>query len=151
MILKLNPSMMPVLIAGVSAQEGTPARTSKLIKEQVIPEIESLEGVASVTAIGSIEETVEVTVNAKKVEELSDEVTAELDRKFDEASAALADAKAQAENGKAQLEAGQGQAAKQLGQAEAEMSKKAEELKQAQLEITEKMAELNVGGGTDAA
>ena len=108
MILKLNPSMMPVLIAGVSAQEGTPARTSKLIKEQVIPEIESLEGVASVTAIGSIEETVEVTVNAKKVEELSDEVTAELDRKFDEASAALADAKAQAENGKAQLEAGQG-------------------------------------------
>ena len=148
MILKLNPSMMPVLIAGVSAQEGTPARTSKLIKEQVIPEIESLEGVASVTAIGSIEETVEVTVNAKKVEELSDEVTAELDRKFDEASAALADAKAQAENGKAQLEAGQGQAAKQLGQAEAEMSKKAEELKQAQLEITEKMAELNVGETT---
>ena len=100
------------------------------------------------TAIGSIEETVEVTVNAKKVEELSDEVTAELDRKFDEASAALADAKAQAENGKAQLEAGQGQAAKQLGQAEAEMSKKAEELKQAQLEITEKMAELNVGETT---
>lgn len=148
MILKLNPSMMPVLIAGVSAQEGTPARTSKLIKEQVIPEIESLEGVASVTAIGSIEEMVEVTVNAKKVEELSDEVTAELDRKFDEASAALADAKAQAENGKAQLEAGQGQAAKQLGQAEAEMSKKAEELKQAQLEITEKMAELNVGETT---
>lgn len=144
MILKLNPSMMPVLIAGVSAQEGTPARTSKLIEEQVVPEIESLEGVASVTAIGSIEETVEVTVNAKKVEELSDEVTAELDRKFDEASAALAEAKAQAESGKAQLEAGQAQAAKQLGQAEAEMSKKAEELKQTQLEITEKMADLNL-------
>lgn len=132
MILKLNPSMMPVLIAGVSAQEGTPARTSKLIEEQVVPEIESLEGVASVTAIGSIEETVEVTVNAKKVEELSDEVTADLDRKFDEASAALAEAKAQAESGKAQLEAGQAQAAKQLGQAEAEMSKQAEELSQAQ-------------------
>ncbi|MCI8939376.1 MAG: MMPL family transporter [Dorea sp.] len=144
LILKLNPSMMPVLIAGVSAEEGTPAKTSKLIKEQVIPEIESLEGVASVTAIGSIEETVEITVNGKKVEELSDEVTAELDRKFEEAGAALAEAKAQVENGKAQLEAGQSQAAAQLGQAEAEMSKKAEELKQAQLEITEKMAELTV-------
>lgn len=148
MILKLNPSMMPVLIAGVSAQEGTPARTSKLIEEQVVPEIESLEGVASVTTIGSIEETVEVTVNEKKVEELSDEVTAELDRKFDEAKAALEDAREQVESGKAQLEAGQAQAAGQLGQAEAEMSKKAEELKQAQLEITEKMAELNVGEAT---
>ena len=101
MILKLNPSMMPVLIAGVSAQEGTPAKTSKLIKDQVIPEIESLEGVASVTAIGSIEETVEVTVNEKKVEELGDEVTAELDRKFEEASAALADARAKVQRGKA--------------------------------------------------
>lgn len=148
MILKLNPSMMPVLIAGVSAQEGTPAKTSKLIKDQVIPEIESLEGVASVTAIGSIEETVEVTVNEKKVEELGDEVTAELDRKFEEASAALADARAKVQSGKAELEAGQAQAASQLGQAEAEISKKAEELKQAQLEITEKMAELNMGETT---
>ncbi len=143
MILKLNPSMMPVLIAGVSAGEGTPAKTSKLIEEQVVPEIESLEGVASVTTIGSIEETVEVTVNEKKVEELSDEVTAELDRKFEEAEAALADAKAKVESGKAQLAAGQSQAVGQLGQAEAEMSKKAEELKQAQLEITEQMADLN--------
>ncbi len=105
MILKLNPSMMPVLIAGVSAQEGTPAKVSKLIEEQVIPEIESLEGVASVTAIGNIEETVEVTVNEKKVEELGDEVTAELDRKFEEASAALADARAKVESGRAELEA----------------------------------------------
>lgn len=144
MILKLNPSMMPVLIAGVSAGEGTPAKTSKLIEEQVVPEIESLEGVASVTTIGSIEETVEVTVNEKKVEELSDEVTAELDRKFEEAGAALADAKAKVESGKAQLAAGQSQAAGQLGQAEAEISKKAEELKQAQLEITEQMAALNL-------
>ncbi len=143
MILKLNPSMMPVLIAGVSAGEGTPAKTSKLIEEQVVPEIESLEGVASVTTIGSIEETVEVTVNEKKVEELSDEVTAELDRKFEEAGAALADAKEKVESGKAQLAAGQSQAVGQLGQAEAEMSKKAEELKQAQLEITERMADLN--------
>ncbi|MDO4312856.1 MAG: efflux RND transporter permease subunit, partial [Eubacteriales bacterium] len=148
MIMKLNPSMMPVLIAGVSADGENPVRTSKLIEEQVIPEIESLEGVASVTAIGSIEETVEVTVNPQKVEELSDEVTAELDRKFEEAGAALAEAKAQVESGKAQLEAGQNEAASQLGQAEAEMSKKAEELKQAQLEITEKMAELNVGEAT---
>ena len=29
MILKLNPSMMPVLIAGVSAQEGTPAKMKR--------------------------------------------------------------------------------------------------------------------------
>ena len=148
MIVKMNPSMMPVLIAGVSADGEDSAKSSKIIEEQVVPEIESLEGVASVMTVGSVEETVEITINQKKVDELSDEVMAELDQKFEEASAALADAKAQVESGKAQLEAGQSQAAGQLGQAEAEMAKKAEELKQAQLEITEKMAELNVGETT---
>lgn len=144
-IMKLNPSMMPVVITAVSAKEGSAADTSKLIEEQVIPEIESIEGVASVTTYGSIEETVEVTINEKEIENLNDEVAAELNRKFEEASAALADAKAQVESGKAALAAGQSQASGQLGQAESQISVKAEELKQAQLEITEKMAELNMG------
>ena len=148
LIMKLNPSMMPVLVAAVSAEGENSAEASRLINEKVLPEIESIEGVASVTTTGSIEETVQVTINEKKVEELSDEVKGNLDKQFAEASAALADAKAQVESGKAKLEAGQAEAATKLGQAEAEVSKKAEELKQAQLEITEKMAEINVSETT---
>lgn len=150
LIMKLNPSMMPVLVAAVSAEGENSAKTSSLINEKVLPEIESIEGVASVTTTGSIEETVQITINEKKVEELSDEVKGNLDRQFEEASAALAEAKAQVASGKAQLEAGQAEAATKLGQAEAEVSKKAEELKQAQLEITEKMAEINVSETTVA-
>lgn len=144
-IMKLNPSMMPVLIAAVSAEGEDAVKTSQIIEEQVLPEIESVEGVASVSSVGSIEETVEVTINEKKIENLNEEVTAKLNQQFAEASAALADAKAKVESGKAALESGQNQASEQMGQAEAQISQKAEELKQAQLEITEKMAELNMG------
>ena len=144
-IMKLNPSMMPVLIAAVSAEGEDAVKTSQVIEEQILPEIESVEGVASVSSVGSIEETVEVTINEKKIENLNEEVTAKLNRQFEEASAALADAKAKVESGKAALESGKNQASEQMGQAEAQISMKAEELKQAQLEITEKMAELNMG------
>lgn len=144
-IMKLNPSMMPVLIAAISAGGEDAARTSKVIEEQVIPELESIEGVASVTSVGSIEESVEITVNEKEIENLNDEVSAKLNQQFREAQNALEEAKAQAEQGRAALEAGQAQAAAQMGDAEAQISVKAEELKQAQFEITEKKAELQMG------
>lgn len=145
MIMKLNPNMMPILIAAVSAEGEDGAEISKRIEEQVIPEIESIEGVASVSTAGSIEETIEVTVNAEKISLLNDEVKAALDQQFEEAGAALEEAKAQVENGKAMLEAGKSQAAGQMGDAEAQVSRKAEELRQAQLEISEKLAQLNLG------
>lgn len=143
-IIKLNPDMMPVLVAAVSAEGEDAAATSKIIEEQVIPEVESVEGVASVTVTGSIEETVEITVNRQKVTELNDEIKAEMDRKVNEARSALDEAKAQVESGKAALESGKAQASSGLAQAESQISMKSEEIKQAQLEITEKMAELNV-------
>ncbi len=143
-IMKLNPDMMPVLVAAVSAEGEDAASVSKLIEEQVIPEVESVEGVASVTTTGSIEETVEITVNEQKVTELNDEIKAELEQKVNEAKGALDEAKAQVASGRSALEAGKAQASSGLAAAEAQISMKSEELKQAQLEITEKMAELNV-------
>lgn len=143
-IMKLNPDMMPVLVAAVSAEGEDAVGASKLIEDQVIPEIESVEGVASVTVTGSIEEKVEITVNEEKVTELNDEIKAEMEAKVNEAKSALDEAKAQVESGKAALESGKAQASSGLAQAESEISMKSEEIKQAQLEITEKMAELNV-------
>lgn len=95
-----------MLIAAISAGGEDAARTSKVIEEQVIPELESIEGVASVTSVGSIEESVEITVNEKEIENLNDEVSAKLNQQFREAQNALEEAKAQAEQGRAALEAG---------------------------------------------
>ncbi len=144
LILKLNPDMMPVLITAVSAEGDNAAEVSRIIEDEVVPEVESVEGVASVTTTGSIEETVEITVNEEKVNALSDDIKAEMEARMDEAKAALDEAKAQVESGKNALASGKAQAAQGLSEAEAQMSVKGEELKQAQLEITEKMAELNV-------
>lgn len=144
LILKLNPDMMPVLITAVSAEGDDAADVSRIIEDVVVPEVESVEGVASVTTTGSIEETVEITINEQKVNALSDDIKAEMEAKVNEAKAALDEAKAQVESGKNALASGKAQAAQGLSEAEAQLSVKGEELKQAQLEITERKAELNV-------
>ncbi len=144
LIMKLNPDMMPVLITAVSAKGDDASEVSRIIEEEVVPEVESVEGVASVTTTGSIEETVEITLNDDKVNALSDDIKAEMEAQMNEARAALDEAKAQVESGKNQLESGKAQASQGMAQAESQVSVKSEELKQAQLEITEKMAELNV-------
>ncbi len=143
-IMKLNPTMMPILITAVSAEGDNAAEVSRVIEDEVVPEVESVEGVASVSATGSIEETVEITLKEKKVNALSDDIKAEMEAKVNEARSALDDAKAQVESGKSALASGRTQASRGVSQAESQMSVKSEELKQAQLEITEKMAELNV-------
>lgn len=144
LIMKLNPDMMPVLITAIGADGKDAAEVTKLIEEKVIPEVESVEGVASVTATGSVEETVEITLNESQIDELSDEIKEEMNAKMNEAKEALNEAKEQVESGKNALASGKKQASEGIGQAESQVSVKSEELKQAQLEITEKMAELNV-------
>lgn len=144
MIIKLNPTMMPVMVTAISTNSDSAAEAGRIVEETVAPEIESIEGVASVNISGTLEETVEVTVNPDKIKQLNKDVKKALDGKFEDAGKALKDAKAKVASGKAALEAGQQQAAAQMGAAEAEISKKNAELAQGQLEVNEKINEWNL-------
>lgn len=144
MIMKLNPDMLPVLVTAVSAKGKDAVESSRIIEDEVIPEVESVEGVASVMATGNITETVEVTLNQEKIDGLSDDIKEEMKAQLDEAKRALDEAKDQVQSGKNALASGKNQASSGIGEAESQISIKSEELKQAQLEITEKMAQLNV-------
>lgn len=144
MIIKLNPDMMPVLVAAVSADAESGTKVSKTIEDEVIPEIESVEGVASVSAVGNIEETVEITLNDDKIDEIGEDIKAEMKKQLDDARNALNKAKKQVKSGKSALESGKKKAAAGMEKAESQVSVKSEELKQAQLELSEKRAELNV-------
>ena len=57
-IMKLNPDMLPVMIAAVGVEGMDNARISTYVQDQVMPELESIEGVASVSATGLLEESV---------------------------------------------------------------------------------------------
>lgn len=144
LIMKLNPTMLPVMVPAVSVEGADAAETTRVIEEQVLPEIESLEGVASVTTYGDVEETIRVTIKEAKVSSVDARIQNQLNEKFSEAEDALAEAKAQVESGKAQLESGAGAASGQLSEAEEKIAKGDAEILQGRLEINEKRSELAV-------
>lgn len=142
-IMKLNPTMLPVMVPAVSVDGADPVEVTKII-EEVLPEIESLEGVASVTTFGDVEETIRITIKEEKVSSVDAGVQNQLDQKFREAEDALNDAKAQVESGKTQLEAGTGAASGQIAEAEQQIAQGDAEITQGRLEVNEKRSEIAV-------
>ena len=63
MLMRLNPDMLPVMISAVDVKDLDIVEISQLVNEDIIPELESINGVASVTGIGLLEEKVEVAID----------------------------------------------------------------------------------------
>lgn len=148
MIMRINPDMLPVMVAAVTTGGDDIAQASTDIEDNIIPELERIEGVASVSASGSVEETIEVAVDADLVKQVNKKVKKTLDEKFEEATKALEKAQAELKKGKKELESGQKKAATGFGSAEAEVSKNEAKMQIGLLEINEKLRELDVAEAT---
>lgn len=105
-IMKLNPDMLPVMIAAVGVNGMDNARISTYVEESVVPELESLEGVASVSATGLLEESVNVIIRQDKVDAVNEKIFASIDEKMREAEEELEDGRRELEDGKKELEDG---------------------------------------------
>ncbi len=148
-LMKINPDMLPVMVASVDIDGKTAYETSKVVQDTVIPALERVEGVASVTATGLVEEKLQITLNKDKIDALNKKVLASIDAslaekqtELEEAAKKLADGKKQAEEGLTQAQAAVKQAQEGLDalaqQQEALAAKKAADLANPQLNAEQK-------------
>ena len=121
MIMKLNPNMMPVMVAAVDLEGADTIELSDYVENTVSPAIEGLEGVASVTTMGTVEESVQVIIRKDKVAAVNKKVKKALDDKFADAQQALDDGKNEISSGKSQLAQGQKTASEQFAKAQVKM------------------------------
>lgn len=105
-IMKLNPDMLPVMVAAVDADGLTSAQVTRLVQDSLSQELESLEGVASVSTTGDIEETIQVILRPEKIEEVNNRIRASLDSKFEEAREEMEKGRDELESGEKQIESG---------------------------------------------
>lgn len=104
MILQIDPDMMPIMIAAVDMDGMTATNLSDFVDNELMPQLESVEGVASVSATGSIEETIEITLNQNKIDNLNQEVRDSIDKQFLDAQKELDDASEQVSSGQQALD-----------------------------------------------
>ena len=67
-IMKLNPNMMPVMVSAASTEGMSDVESAQFIEEEIIPQLKSVNGVASVSATGLLENYVDVTISQTKID-----------------------------------------------------------------------------------
>ncbi len=121
-LVKMNPDLLPIMVASVDMDGKTVLETSKLVEDDVIPTLERLNGVASVTGMGLIEERVEITLSQDKIDALNDRILGSLDESLLETQKQLEDARAELESQKEKLASEGSSQAQKLAEAEAQLS-----------------------------
>lgn len=144
-IMKMNPDMLPVMVAAAEAGDMEGSELTDYVNNTVLPELESIEGVASVTASGLIDEEVRVIIRQDKIDAVNRKVKDALDGKFAEAESEMEDAKAELEDGKAKLEEGERALAEQTANAESQISSGQNQLISGEAELNQKIAEVESG------
>ena len=135
-IMKLNPDMMPVMVAALDIEGMESTEVTKLAKQDIIPEIESVEGVASVTESGSVEKKIDVIIQQDKIDKMNKKVQDAIEGK-------LADAEEKIEKNAKKLEDGKETLDSQKKKAAGEMAKGATKLDEATEQIKEGLATID--------
>ncbi|KAI4451989.1 Multidrug resistance protein MdtC [Eubacterium plexicaudatum ASF492] len=132
-MLEISMDMMATMYATVSYENKDIYEISDFTEEIIKPYFERQDGVASVSAVGSVEKTVEVRLNASKIEKINDRI-------LDETNDKLVEAKEQIEEAEQQLEDGK----KKLADAKSELEKQQSDLKKTQSETSGRLAEASL-------
>lgn len=116
-IMQLDPNMLPIMVASADIEGMTQTEISEYVENELTPVLESIEGVASVSTTGSVEERFEVVIREDKVEDLNEKILAEIDEQFLEAREDLEEAKDELDNGQDTLAEQQDKLASELANA----------------------------------
>lgn len=141
-IMKINPDMLPIMVAAVDVDEMDRGEISQYVEDDLIPELESVEGVASVGSSGSLEETIEVRLNQDKIDSLNKDIKASLDKSFADAQDEMDDAREELESGRSELEDGKSQLTGSVSDAQAQLYDQRMQLMLTEQNLNSQLAEL---------
>ncbi len=138
-IMKINPDMMPVMVSSVGISGKSDGEAASYIEEKIVQELKSVEGVASVSASGLIENYIDLTISAEKVKDLNSRLqefyTEQAEKEIRDS--VLKEAEKQAEEAASQ----QKEQLLSMGYSEENAQAAAEEIQSAAMEEAEKQAD----------
>ena len=140
--MKLNPDMLPVAILSVSRDDMDILQLSDYVNDELVPGFEGLNGVASATANGVIEQEVDVTIEQSRIDVVNSAILADVDKELAKVEDELNAAQAKISDGKRQLARGKEAAYAQLAQAETALAEGQSQIGPAIEQLTAQQAEL---------
>lgn len=141
-IMQIDPDMMPVMIASADVDGTDQAEVSDYVDNELLPLLESIEGVASVTATGVLDTDLQVTMNQEKIDALNEQILSKIDAQFTDAQAELDKASSQIDSGKKKLSDSEKEMGSQLGAGENEIINNKIQLFNTEADLTTQLSDL---------
>ena len=141
-IMKMNPDMMPIMVAAIDYDKLESTEVTKKAEKEIIPDIESVEGVASVNESGAIEKKIQVIIQQDKIDEMNRLVQDAIDGKLSDAQDKIDSGKKKLEDGKDKLEAGKEKAADKIAKGETKLNSASEQIKEGLKTIEENITKV---------
>ena len=156
-MMELSSDLIPVTVAAVYAKDMDSLSLSAFVADTLLPRLEGVAGVASVSTAGLIERQVEIELDDDKIEALNEALYSAIDEQFEEATKELDEARQKVRDGEQELEEnrekldegqealdqGKAQAGHAIHQAEQQLNDADAELSAAIAELTEQRAALS--------
>ena len=137
-VMELSMDMVATLDTSVNYEGKDIYELSDFVSGTLLSRLERLDGVASVSTMGLVEQTVEVRLDQSKIDELNDKLLVKVSGKLDKAKKELTSAKGKLDKAQAQLEAQQKNTSDQLGQA----SQATDQMSSYESQLTDQQASL---------
>ena len=113
-LMKINPDMLPIMVLAVDSDDMAREELSQFTSSTVIPALERVDGIASVSGSGLVESQIRVELDQSKIDALNARVLEAVDSSLAEAEKQLKTSRKQVEEGKKKLEEQSGTAYSQL-------------------------------------
>ena len=121
-LIEMSPDMMATQYVAVDCEGMDIFELSKYAEEEIIPNLERVNGVASISTTGLVEQTVQIMLDQDKIDEVNDKLLVQVSDRLADAKKQLDDAEAEVQDGLSQLN--KAQAELDSGKAELETQKK---------------------------
>lgn len=141
-IMKINPDMMPIMVAAIDFDNIDRVEVTNRAKTDIIPDLESVEGVASVNTSGEVQKKVEVIIQQDKLDKMNKKVKAAVEGKLDDAKEKISKNKKKIKDGKDTLSQQQQKTAEELAKGEAKLAKSSEKMQKTLKKLNSSLKQL---------
>lgn len=135
-IMKLSMDMMPVLVTAIDSDKMDSSELSEYVDNTLISSIESVNGVASVSTSGLMENNINVVINPKKIEKVNNKIKKAINGEFDDASEKLEDAEEKVNKAQSELNSKRTSANKQIAKAKKALNDAQMDVVQKEIQVT---------------
>ena len=105
-VMKMSMDMMPVTVAAVGLKGKSTVEVSRYVKENLESDLEGIEGVASVTKIGMVDEGIQVVLSQDMIDDVNEKVASAIRSKFGDGESKLKNGISQAKKGSSKIDKG---------------------------------------------